>query len=78
MENTESISNLEEVKQDNILVWLDFDAYSYTNFAISSELYKLTESNFIGLVATKQDVDFFSESRNYAIQKINVLSRLLH
>ena len=70
MENTESISNLEEVKQDNILVWLDFDAYSYTNFAISSELYKLTESNFIGLVATKQDVDFFQNQKIMPFKKL--------
>ena len=70
MENTESISNLEELKQDNILVWLDFDAYSYTNFAISSELYKLTESNFIGLVATKQDVDFFQNQKIMPFKKL--------
>ena len=34
---------IKKMEQENILVWLDFDAYSYMNFAIASELYKLTK-----------------------------------
>ena len=58
------------MEQENILVWLDFDAYSYTNFTISSELYKLTNANFIGLVTTKQDVNFFQSQKIMPFKKL--------
>ena len=61
---------INKMEQENILVWLDFDAYSYTNFAIASELYKLTKANFIGLVTTKQDVSFFQDQKIMPFKKL--------
>ena len=61
---------IKKMEQENILVWLDFDAYSYMNFAISSELYKLTNANFIGLVTTKQDVNFFQSQKIMPFKKL--------
>ena len=61
---------IKKMEQENILVWLDFDAYSYMNFAISSELYKLTNANFIWLVTTKQDVNFFQSQKIMPFKKL--------
>ena len=61
---------IKKMEQENILVWLDFDAYSYMNFAIASELYKLTNANFIGLVTTKQDVNFFQNQKIMPFKKL--------
>jgi hypothetical protein len=46
-------------KKKNVLVWLDFDAYSYVNFGIANSLSKNNEYNFTGIVTTKQDISFF-------------------
>ena len=48
-----------DTKKENIIVWLDFDAYSYINFGIIIELAKLDKYDFIGVVTTKQDISFF-------------------
>ena len=38
----------------NIIVWLDFDAYSYINFAVITELIKLDNFDIIGIVTKSQ------------------------
>ena len=57
-------------KKENIIVWLDFDAYSYINFGIIIELAKLDKYNFIGIVTTKQDVSFFENQKILPFKKI--------
>lgn len=57
-------------KRENILVWLDFDAYSYINFGIISALSKLDDFNFIGIVTTKQDVSFFKKQQLIEFKKL--------
>ena len=51
-------------EKENILVWLDFDAYSYMNFGIIIELAKLAKYDFIGVVTTKQDMSFFENQKS--------------
>ena len=65
MEKSE-ISN----KKENILVWLDFDGYSYINFGIIIELAKLDKYDFIGVVTTKQDISFFKNQKILSFKKI--------
>ena len=60
-------SNLEK---ENIVVWLDFDAYAYMNFGIISALSKLDKFNFIGIVATKQDMSFFQNQKIIPFKKL--------
>jgi len=57
-------------KKENILVWLDFDAYSYVNFGIVIELAKLDKYDFIGVVTTKQDMSFFENQKILPFKKI--------
>ena len=57
-------------KKENIVVWLDFDAYSYINFGIIIELAKLDKYNFIGVVTTKQDMSFFENQEILPFKKI--------
>lgn len=52
----DKMSNLEK---ENIIVWLDFDAYAYVNFGIISALSKLDKFNFIGIVANQVNLSFF-------------------
>jgi len=63
------ITNKQSLK-DNIIVWLDFDAFSYTNFAIICELDKLAKYNFIGIVTTEQDMSFFENQKMIKFEKI--------
>jgi len=57
-------------KKENIIVWLDFDAYSYINFGIIIELAKLDKYDFIGVVTTKQDMSFFKNQKILSFKKI--------
>jgi len=50
--------------KDTILVWLDNGPYSYFHLGIISELDKLGKFDFVGIIARKQDMDFF-ENQNY-------------
>jgi len=54
----------------NILVWLDFDAYSYINFGVITELIKLDDFDFIGIVTTKQDMSFFQNQKIIPFKKL--------
>ena len=57
-------------KKENILVWLDFDAYSYVNFGAIIELAKLEKFDFIGIVTTKQDMSFFEHQKIIPFKKL--------
>jgi hypothetical protein len=57
-------------KKENILVWLDFDAYSYVNFGAIIELAKLDKFDFIGIVTTKQDMSFFEYQKIIPFKKL--------
>jgi len=57
-------------KKENILVWLDFDAYSYFNFGVIIELAKLDKFDFIGIVTTKQDMSFFEHQKIISFKKL--------
>jgi len=68
MENT--ISSQSDVQNENIVVWLDFGPYAYINFGIISELSKLGKFNFIGIVTTQQDIDFFQRQQLIPFKKL--------
>lgn len=53
-----------------ILVWLDFGPYAYVNFGIISELSKLNNFDFIGIVTTQQDMGFFQNQKFIPFKKI--------
>jgi hypothetical protein len=57
-------------KKKNVLVWLDFDAYSYVNFGIVNSLSKNNEYNFTGIVTTKQDISFFKNQNILKFEKL--------
>jgi len=54
----------------NIVVWLDFDAYSYINFGIINALSKIDNFNFVGIVTTKQDMSFFQNQKKIQFKKL--------
>lgn len=54
----------------NVVVWLDFGPYAYINFGIISALSKLEQFNFIGIVTTKSDVDFFQKQGIVSFNKL--------
>jgi len=58
------------LKKDNIVVWLDFDAYAYISFGIISALSKLDKFDLIGIVATKQDMSFFQNQHIVEFKKL--------
>ena len=68
MEKT--ISDQSDAQIENIVVWLDFDTYAYTNFAIISALSKLNKFNFIGIVTTQQDMSFFQNQQIIPFKKL--------
>ncbi|MEM2159945.1 MAG: hypothetical protein QXN55_03210 [Candidatus Nitrosotenuis sp.] len=57
-------------KGENVLVWLDFDTYAYINFGIISALSKLDKFNFIGIVTTPQDINFFQNQQIIQFKKL--------
>ena len=68
MEKT--ISDQSDTQVENIVVWLDFDTYAYTTFAIISALSKLGKFNFIGIVTTQQDISFFQNQQIIPFKKL--------
>lgn len=63
----DKISNLEK---ENVIVWLDFDAYAYINFGIISALSKLDKFNFIGIVANQENLSFFQNQQIIPFKKL--------
>lgn len=57
-------------KTDTILAWLDFGPYSYVNFGIINELSKLKKYDFVGIVTTEQDVNFFQKQKMIGFKEI--------
>ena len=62
--------NQDTKKKKNILLWLDFDAYSYVNFGIANSLSKNNEFNFTAIVTTKQDISFFKNQNILQFKKL--------
>ena len=50
-------------KSSNILLWLDGGPYSYLNLGIATSLSKFKNFNFYGVVATNQDISFFTAQK---------------
>lgn len=65
MEKTNSNQSAQNAKLEgeNVVVWLDFAPYEYINFGIISALSKLGKFNFIGIVATQEDLGFFQNQQ---------------
>lgn len=70
MEKNSSNIQPNKTSNENIVVWLDFDAYSYVNFGIISALSKLGKFDFIGIVTTHQDLDFFQNQQIIPFKKL--------
>ena len=71
----ENIKNVQsditsDVEKENVIVWLDFDAYAYVNFGIISALSKLDEFNFIGIVANQENLSFFQNQQIITFKKL--------
>ena len=56
-------SNQTNTQDENIIVWLDSGPTAYINFGITSALSKIDKFNFIGIVSTKEDIDFFQNQQ---------------
>lgn len=56
--------------RESVLVWLDFGPYAYVNFGIISELSKLGDFDFVGIVTTQQDVSFFQNQKIIQFKKL--------
>ena len=63
------ISNENSIKE-TIIVWLDFDAYSYFHLGVISELSKLENYDFIGIITRKQDMEFFEKQEFVKFKKL--------
>lgn len=71
----ENIKNIEsnktsDVERENVIVWLDFDAYAYVNFGIISALSKLDKFNLIGIVANQENLSFFQNQQIIQFKKL--------
>ena len=69
IENIKS-DKISDGKNENIIVWLDFDAYAYVNFGIISALSKLDKFNFIGIVANQENLSFFQNQQIVPFKKL--------
>ena len=69
MEHDE-LDKISDVKNENIIVWLDFDAYAYVNFGIISALSKLNKFNFIGIVTNQENLSFFQNQQIIPFKKL--------
>jgi len=58
---TEVVNEKISQEKETILVWLDFGPYPYFHLGVISELSKLGKFDFVGIVATKQDMGFFEK-----------------
>ena len=57
-------------EKETIIVWLDFDAYSYFQLGVISELSKLENFDFIGIINRKQDMEFFEKQEFVKFKKL--------
>lgn len=53
-----------------VLVWLDFGPYSYIHLGIISELNKLKNIDFVGIVTKQQDLSFFQKQKFIQFKKL--------
>ena len=56
--------------KETVIVWLDFDAYSYFYLGVISKLSKLGKFDFIGIIARKQDMEFFEKQEFVKFKKL--------
>ena len=68
MKDTKNIKSNNE--KENIIVWLDFTTYAYTNFGIISALSKLDKFNFIGIISDKNDMSFFQNQQIISFKEL--------
>ena len=57
-------------EKETIIVWLDFDAYSYFYLGVISKLSKLGKFDFIGIITRKQDLEFFEKQEFVKFKKL--------
>ena len=57
-------------EKETILVWLDFDAYSYFHLGLISKLSNLEKFDFIGIITRKQDMKFFENQKFVKFKKL--------
>ena len=57
-------------EKETILVWLDFDAYSYFHLGVISKLSELEKFDFIGIITRKQDMGFFEKQKFIKFKKL--------
>ena len=57
-------------EKETIIVWLDFDTYSYFHLGIISKLSKLEEFDYIGIITRKQDMEFFKKQEFVKFKKL--------
>ena len=57
-------------EKETIIVWLDFDTYSYFHLGVISKLSKLGKFNFIGIITRKQDIEFFEKQEFVKFKKL--------
>ena len=57
-------------EKETILVWLDFDAYSYFHLGLISKISELEKFDFIGIVTRKQDMGFFEKQKFIKFKKL--------
>jgi hypothetical protein len=56
--------------KETVIVWLDFDAYSYFHLGVISKLSKLGKFDFIGIITRKQDMEFFEKQEFVKFKKL--------
>ena len=57
-------------EKETIIVWLDFDAYSYFHLGVISKIVKLEKFEFIGIITRKQDMEFFEKQEFIKFKKL--------
>lgn len=57
-------------KNNTILIWFDAGSYTYIHFGIIHALSKLGNFDFVGIVATQQDVDFLKKQNLINFKKL--------
>ena len=59
-----------DTSKKTVLVWLDFGAYPYFFLGIISELSKLDNYEFVGIITRKQDLSFFENQKIIHFKKL--------
>ena len=68
--NLNNKSKINQDKEETILVWLDSGPYVYTHLGIITALSKLRKFNFIGIINSKQDINFLQKQNFIQFKKL--------